>query len=107
MNFVTLHCPAETRDIGDAGNASKFAFQRPVLERLQVVKGIDTLTRYLGAFQCVAIDFAGRSLRRYLRIYALRQLLGELKPVDDFLPRRIKIDSILELIAEVRQPNGT
>src|SRR5262249_35250442 len=102
VDLVTLDGAARAGNIRDARDAPEGPLQRPVLQRLEVVQGVDVAAeRVLGTAQRVAEDFAGGRLRGDLRGDAGGQVRRELQAGDDFFPRLFEVHPLFEMVAEV------
>ena len=105
VDLVALDRAAAAGHVHDARHAAELALQHPVLQRLEVVEGVDVAA--VGIFRTiegVAVDFAGGRLRRDLRRDAGRQRLQlRRQPVDDLLTRLLVFVAVLELQAQERQ----
>ena len=94
LGLVFLGFAAQRRDVGDARHDAQFAFDHPVLQRLELdqVHARRTL-------ELVAQDFADAAGRRNDRRDDGRQR-GVLQPVGDLLAHEIVVAAIFELQAD-------
>ena len=103
VDLIALDGAAVAGHIDDAGDAAELALQHPVLQRLEVVEGVDVAALgVLGAVEGVAVDLAGRRLGRDLRRHVGGQRLQLRRyPVDDLLAGLLVVVGVVEL-----QPHG-
>jgi hypothetical protein len=94
FGLVFLGLAAQWRDVGDPGNDAKFAFDHPVLQRLELDQVHSGRT-----LELIAQDFADAAGRRNHRRDDRRQR-GVLQPVGDLLAHEIIVTAIFELQAD-------
>src|SRR5262245_31525395 len=104
VNLVPLDSAAEAYGVGDAGNPAELPRDGPVVDRFEVAQRVDIAAEgVLGADHDVLDDFGDGGCRGDLWDDTGGQV-GLLQTHDHVLPRLGVIDVVVELVADVGQP---